>query len=92
MGGKKKAEFHLPLTLSPSYANAQDIKQRIDTVTWHGSSTGSSYSEREKEKKELQHALKLLRTLSCDEATSITPEGSTPNTTIPSAPLPLPQQ
>jgi len=72
--GKKEAEFKVPGRISTTHASAQDIKRRIDLLTWHGADEGMSFSDREKEKTELQHALKMLRELSCDDV----PDTGTP--------------
>jgi len=66
VNGRKQAEFKTEGVMTAMHSSSQDIKRRIDTLTWHRSGEGSSFSDREKEKIELQHALKMLHDLSCD--------------------------
>ncbi len=74
--GKKEAEFKAEGKMTVTHSSSQEIKRRIDTLTWPSGNESLSFSDREKEKVELQHALKLLRDLSCEDK-------SDPGTTVP---------
>jgi hypothetical protein len=68
VGDKKLADFKTSTTaLGVTHHSSQDIKRRIDALTWPTGNESLSFDDREKEKTELLHALKLLRDLSCDE-------------------------
>jgi hypothetical protein len=88
--GKKKAEFKTD-SLIVSFYSMQEVKKRIDELTWPGPKETTSFSVREKEKIQLQHAVKLLRDLSCDAVAPAAPPEAFPVKPAPSDVTPKPK-